>query len=303
MMSVDLHPTPCAICERDGNATELYPANFSPESFSPAIFSARRLPDRIHYRIVRCNTCGLVRSDPVANPETLAELYRLSSFDYDRELRNLGRTYGSYLSRLDRYGVQKGTILEIGCGNGFVLQQALAQGYREVCGVEPSQAAIHAAPEDIRQKIVCAMMKPGLFNEQSVDVICLFQALDHIADPADLLRTCLKTLRPGGFILCLNHNVDAVSARILKDRSPIIDIEHTYLYSPATIRRLFSKVGFDVVETGGVLNCYSLAYLTRLIPLPGRLKEYLIGILSRGRIGRLSISVPLGNVFVIARRP
>ena len=74
--------TKCAICGSPANAVELYPANFSPEDLNPEIFSARRIPDKIHYRIVRCQTCGLVRSDPVIDPETLADLYSKSSQNY-----------------------------------------------------------------------------------------------------------------------------------------------------------------------------------------------------------------------------
>ena len=63
-----LRPTSCPICGTAGNAAELYPANFAPRDLNPAIFSARRLPDRLRYRLVRCNDCRLVRSDPVAAP-------------------------------------------------------------------------------------------------------------------------------------------------------------------------------------------------------------------------------------------
>jgi SAM-dependent methyltransferase len=301
--AVDLHATTCAICQTENNATELYRANFDLEAFSPTVFSARRMPDRIHYRMVRCNTCELVRSDPVADPDTVADLYSQSSFDYSQELENLARTYGAYLGRLDHYGVAKGSLLEIGCGNGFFLMQARAQGYRDVHGVEPSRSAVELAPSAIRDRIVCAMMGSGLFPGETFDAICLFQVLDHIFDPAALLKACFDILKPGGFILCLNHNVEALSARLMKERSPIIDIEHTYLYSPDTIRRLFTRFGFQVKEAGGVKNRYSLSYLTRLTPLPTALKEIALGVLDFTYLGRLPLRVPLGNLYMIAQKP
>ena len=303
MTDAALHATRCAVCGTEGNATELYPANFGPEAFSPETFSARRLPDRIHYRMVRCNRCGLVRSDPVADAELAAKLYRQSSFDYSREVDSLARTYGSYLARLERYGAAKGSLLEIGCGNGFFLERARAQGYQDVRGVEPSARAIELAPGDIRGRIVCAMMGPGLFPDASFDAICLFQVLDHVFDPAGAIETCFQMLKPGGFILALNHNVEALSARILKERSPIVDIEHTYLYSPASMRRLFSKCGFEVKEVGTVRNLYSLGYLARLVPFPGFLKKALLATLGGTGVGRLRVKVPLGNLYMIGRKP
>jgi len=303
MPSTALHPTRCAICGTAADSTQLYPANFSVEDFNPAVFSARRLPDRIHYRMVRCNRCGLVRSDPVADPELVAQLYHQSTFDYGAEVDNLVRTYGHYLERLDRYGARKQSFLEIGCGNGFFLKQARALGYEEVRGVEPSQSAIQRAPEAVGQGIICDMMRPGLFPDASFDAICLFQVLDHIFDPVGLLETCWQILRPGGFLLCLNHNVVAFSARVLKDRSPIIDIEHTYLYSPTTITRLFEKVGFQTKETGSVRNYDSLNYVMRLVPLPAALKKAVLGVLDSTFLGRWRLRVPLGNLYIIAQRP
>jgi len=52
MKPIEMHPTPCPISGEEGDATEIYPANFNAASPSPAIFSARRAPDRIHFRIV-----------------------------------------------------------------------------------------------------------------------------------------------------------------------------------------------------------------------------------------------------------
>lgn len=301
--TVTLHPTRCAICGTEGLSTELYPANFDPDAFRPEVFSARRLPDRVHYRLVRCDACGLVRSDPVADTAVLARLYAQSTFDYSEEVAHLRRTYGRYLGRLGRYSDRKGALLEIGCGNGFFLEEALAQGFASVRGVEPSAGAIERARPDVRPHLVCDVMRRGLLDGASFDAVCMFQVLDHIPDPGALLEECLRVLRPGGLALCLNHNVAGVSARLLGERSPIVDIEHTYLYSPATATRLFSERGFRVREAGGVFNRYSLHYLMRLIPLPDGVKRPLLAALARSGVGRLPLVVPLGNLYLIAQKP
>jgi SAM-dependent methyltransferase len=303
MQAVDLRNTRCAICGTESNARELYAANFDVQALNPAVFSARRLPDRIHYRLVRCNACGLVRSDPIADSALLAQLYHQSAFTYTDEVADLRRTYGRYLAELDHYGARKEALLEIGCGNGFFLQQALAQGYRSVRGVEPSRAAVSQAAPEVRDGIVCDLMRPGLFGPGQFDVICLFQVFDHVPDPGALLDACLDALRPAGLVLALNHNVTAGSARLLGERSPIVDIEHTYLYSPATMTRLFTAHGFRVRKAGSVRNRYSLRYLVRLLPLPGWLKESVLGWLQRHAIGNLRLSVPLGNLYMVGQRP
>ena len=301
--TVELRATRCAICNTEGKAVELYPTNLDLEAFNPSVFSARRLPDRIHYRMVRCNTCGLIRSDPVADSEVLAQLYEQSTFDYVEEVANLQLTYGRYLAKLDGYGARKGSLLEIGCGNGFFLEEALRQGYEEVHGVEPSTEAVARASEKVGPNIRCSMMRPGLFEADQFDVVCMFQVFDHIPDPEALLDECFRVMKPGGLILGLNHNVEAVSARLLGERSPIIDVEHMYLYSPKTMGHILTEHGFRVKEAGSVTNDYTVNYLARLLPLPSLLKSGVMSLFGKTAIGRIQLRVPLGNLYIVAQKP
>jgi SAM-dependent methyltransferase len=252
--------------------------------------------------MVRCNKCGLVRSDPAGDPAQVAGLYARSTFDYQEEVPHLRRTYGRYLSRLDRHGARHDSLLEVGCGNGFFLQEALRQGYQEVRGIEPSRQAIDSASDSIRPFIVEDVLRPGLLPKQSTSVACLFQVFDHLPEPGDALDELHRALRPGGLALFLNHDVAALSARLLQDRSPIVDVEHYFLYSQSTLRRLVGAHGFEVVESGSVWNTYSLDYLARLLPLPGGVKRGVRGALSAVSLHRLAPSVPLGNLYLVARR-
>src|SRR5215510_11719276 len=151
-MGLELVSTRCAICSTENNASVLYPANFDMEAFNPEVFSARRIPDLVHYQIVRCKECGLVRSDPVADPRVLKQLYQQSNFTYGQDIPNLKKTYGRYLRKLEKHRISKHHLLEIGAGNGFFLEEARLQGYREVTGVEPSRDAVEQASLAIRSK-------------------------------------------------------------------------------------------------------------------------------------------------------
>jgi hypothetical protein len=101
----------------------------------------------------------------------------------------------------------------------------------------------------------------------------------------------------------LNHNVESWSARILGEKSPIIDIEHTYLYSHTTIRRIFEINGYEAKEQGNVWNTYSITYLFHLLPLPHVLKQTSLRALKASAFGTLPLTFPLGNLYLIARKP
>ena len=83
--SASLQRTRCPICETNGSDREVYAMNFQPQDLNGAVFSARRLPDRLHYRMVRCRRCGLLRSDPILPAGELARLYESSQFTYETE--------------------------------------------------------------------------------------------------------------------------------------------------------------------------------------------------------------------------
>ena len=297
-----LHATRCAICHIEGNATELFPANFDESAFNATTFSARRQPDAVHYRIVKCNVCGLVRSDPIVDTQTLARLYQRSSFTYEGEVPDLQYTYGRYLARLEKFGLNKGALLEIGGGNGFFLEVALQQGFATVCGVEPSSQAIAQANPVIRPFMICDIMRPGLFESDTFDAICIFQVFDHLVDPGAMLDECYRILKSGGMLLAFNHNVEATSARLLAEKSPIIDIEHVYLYSLQTMSQIAQQSQFQVREVGTAYNRYKLQYLAHLLPLPRSMKETLLTFLKNNALGRLSLSLPLGNLYLIAQK-
>ncbi len=303
----ELEATRCAICGTPGNTATVYESNFQAENLTPEVFSARRPPDRLHYRIVRCRTCGLLRSDPMLSAEAIEPLYQESRFTYGGETANLQYTYGAYLRGLERHGleqrcVRKGALLEIGCGNGFFLEEAVRQGYGSVAGVEPSREAVAGASESIRPFLTTGFFEPGLYGSEQFDVICLFQVLDHLREPDAVLRECKRLLRPGGLVLTIQHNARALSARVLAERSPIIDIEHTYLYTPQTLERLFEKSGVTVVDSGPSWNRYSVSYLAHLLPLPPRVKRATSRFLEATRLGRISVRACLGNCVCVGKK-
>jgi SAM-dependent methyltransferase len=175
-------------------------------------------------------------------------------------------------------------------------------GYREVRGVAPSRDAIASAAPSVRDRIVPDIMHSGLFEDGSFDTACMFQVFDHLPEPGALLDEVHSALSPDGVVLCFNHNVESVSARILGERSPIIDIEHCYLYSPATMGLLMRKHGFDVLESGAATNTLSVRHFLHLIPAPGPLKRGVMTAADRARIGPVPLRLRLGNLYAIGRR-
>jgi SAM-dependent methyltransferase len=294
--------TTCAICGIESNSEFVYPANIDEKSFSTDVFSARRLPDRRHYQWVRCKSCGLLRSDPVYEID-LSKLYERSSFDYSSEVKGLEETYIRILQDALIPFPVNGSILEIGGGNGFFLEAALRHGFSEVCGVEPSIKAVESSAPIVRKHMITSIMKPNLVPDDHYDVVVLFHVLDHLPSPLETLRLCFKALKPGGQLVVAVHNESSVSSRLLKERSPIIDVEHTYLYSKNTGERVFAESGFRKIRSQSYKNNYSLSYLVHLLPISRKLRQAISDGPINRIFGKIRLRLPLGNIWILGEKP
>ena len=294
--------TKCPICESLGNAVPVYPSNVDETSFSTEVFSARRLPDRRHYQWVRCKSCTLLRSDPVLDVD-LEKLYVESTFDYSTEIDGLKKTYLKLVNKALKGKSFKKSIFEVGGGNGFFLEAAKDSHFAQVTGVEPSTEAINAARADIKPHMIASMMKDGVLKENSFEVGAMFHTLDHLSDPVTTLNDCLRALEPGGVFVVAIHNERSWSARLMGERSPIIDVEHTHLYTLKSGEALFRKIGFTDVRSGAYNNHYSLAYILHLIPISRTFRKRILESFIGSVLSKIKVVLPLGNMWVAGAKP
>ena len=293
--------TICAICQSPTDSLPVYPSSVDQASFSTEVFSARRIPDRRHYAWVRCKACGLLRSDPVASTD-LADLYQKSTFDYSTEISGLKSTYYRILKKFAINDTDRRTLLEVGGGNGFFLEEVVDRDFADVTGIEPSIRAVNAARTDIRPHMVTGMMEPGIVPNNKFDFVCMFHVLDHLEDPLSVIKTCVAALKPNGFFLVAVHNEKSWSAKLMGEKSPIVDVEHTYLYSRKTAENLFAKAGLVEISSGSYWNNYSLAYLIHLMPFPNRIKKMILESSYGKFLSIIRITVPLGNIWVAGKK-
>jgi len=294
--------TMCPVCETLENSKTVYLSNVKKETFNAEVFSARRLPDRQHYQWVRCISCGLLRSDPIREAN-LTQLYEESTFDYSNEVNGLKKTYLGLMRKAIGRDAPARSIFEVGGGNGFFLEAAKDFGFEKIAGVEPSYAAISAAREDVKPHLIASMMSNSALPKNSFQVGVMFHTLDHLQDPIQALSDCLDALEPGGFFIAAVHNERSWSARILGERSPIIDVEHTYLYSQKTGIQIFEKAGFKNVRYGTYSNHYSLAYILHLLPISRKFRKFVLDSWAKKLLSRIKIIVPLGNIWIAGVKP
>ncbi|MFC3070844.1 bifunctional 2-polyprenyl-6-hydroxyphenol methylase/3-demethylubiquinol 3-O-methyltransferase UbiG [Phenylobacterium soli] len=102
-------------------------------------------------------------------------------------------------------------LLDIGCGGGLLSEPMARLGF-QVVGVDASArnigtASTHAAEQGLEIDYRCSTAEDLLASgEPAFDVILNMEVIEHVADPAEFVRTCARMLKPGGLMIVATLN-------------------------------------------------------------------------------------------------
>jgi SAM-dependent methyltransferase len=203
------------------------------------------------YWLLRCDTCGLGRIDPLPDVTALAAYYssvyslaadtdRVDLGSYERQAAGMARLFA-------RLAPRAATICEVGCSGGWALKALQRRGYA-VKGYELSATTSRLARERLGLDVVT-----GEFSGEgeSFDVIVMRHVLEHTVNPVSQLAAAAARLNPGGLIFLVVPNGGSLSSRLLGQYwSWYIPPAHIWYFSGASLTRLVEAAGLAVRETG-----------------------------------------------------
>jgi SAM-dependent methyltransferase len=303
MTTFELVDRPCPACGSRDVSHVFAETNFDPERLGSLSFASRKPPEYMHYRLIACPACDLVYASPAPTPGSLVDEYTEADYDSGDDARRAASTYEAILRGvLDQLPDRDGAI-DIGAGDGAFLERLVELGFTSVVGFEPSRAPIAAAREDVRPLIREAPFAPDGLEAGRYSLVTCFQTIEHLYDPLEVCRQAFGLLKAGGALLIVCHDRRAVSARLLGRRSPIFDVEHLQLFSPASAQFILGRAGFGGIETRSVVNRYELRYWARLAPLPSAVEGGVGTVLEKTGVGRVVIPLRAGNLAAVGFRP
>lgn len=218
---------------------------------------ARPARHRASYRV--CTACGCYVNVRPPRPSELSKLYAFDLYWHgvqtrmgfptieqrtDNDLADGRVQY--WLDVVTRYAPPAGDVVEIGCAHGVLLAALKARGYR-CTGVEPD-----AKTADWTSQRTGVPVRVGLFPGPALDpcdAFLAFDVLEHSPEPLAFLRAARELLRPGGVAIIQTPIERRDRADPFADRPDFFDdLQHLYLFSEASFRRLAQEAGLRLVQ-------------------------------------------------------
>ena len=183
------------------------------------------------------------------------------------------------LRELKQFGLSQ--LVEVGAGTGSV-SGFLAQNGIEIAAVEPLKAGAMAIQKKGVQTI-CGRLEFVNFPPESIKAYGVFDVLEHIENPSQLLDEMYRTLEPGGYLFVTVPCGQWLWGDL--DKS----LGHFRRYSKRTIDEVVSRSGFIPVKSRYLVLP---AFILRAIPFRLGIRK------SKQKIFETVQSEQLSNVFV-----
>lgn len=204
----------------------------------------------------RCHSCGLIFDGQWSEKdESYITYYQNSYFDDHARAQLSGQRTAIYrhaLRLLQRHK-KPGSLLDVGCGCGFFLQEAQECGW-QVFGVDPSEKSVAQARALVGENVLCGTLH-DVPSDQRFDAITLINVLDDMVNAWIQLEKLHDLLAPEGIIYLRFPNGSFHSSVVRMARmlfrtqlmNPFV-VFHVYAITPRTIGRWLGDKGFSPIR-------------------------------------------------------
>ncbi len=203
-----------------------------------------------------------------ADPAELAKFSELAHrwWDLDSEFRPLHMLNPLRLEWIQSLCPVAGlNTLDVGCGGG-ILTDSLARSGAHATGIDLSTKALkiaqlhalEAQTPHVRYREISAEAMAAE-APASFDVVTCMEMLEHVPDPASVVRACATLVKPGGWVFfsTLNRNpksylLAVLGAEYLLNMLPHGTHEYNKMIRPSELAAYCRAAGLDLRQTRGM---------------------------------------------------
>jgi 2-polyprenyl-3-methyl-5-hydroxy-6-metoxy-1,4-benzoquinol methylase len=251
-----------------------------------------------------------VSADVQLSHDELARLYSHKYFageeyrDYVGERTLIEQQFRARLSRLLKFVPSPRTkrLFEIGAAYGFFLSVA-RDAFQRVEGIDIAADAAATARETFGLPVAT-----GDFLDHPmkgpVDVVCLWDTIEHLARPDLYVQKAAANLRSGGVIAITTGDIGSLVARMRGSKwRQIHPPTHLHYFSKSTLTRLLERSGFRIRYVGHEGMTRSVDTMAFILLSIKRRQQGLYRALKRARLLDWNLRLNLRDIlFVVAER-
>ena len=135
----------------------------------------------------------------------------------------------------------EGRLLDFGCGSGSYLWRMHRQGWK-VIGVDPSAAAVDYVRHELGLPALVGSLPHEDLHDGYFDVITMWQSLEHVHWPMEVLRAARRLLAPGGKLIVAVPNIDSLPFRWFGQTWIGLDLpRHLSHFAPSTLTHMLES--------------------------------------------------------------
>jgi len=255
-------------------------------------------------QMVRCASCALHYVRPRLRWDLILEGYRGGSDEtFVSQAAMRERTFRRGLRQIEAAAMPAGRrVLDVGAAGGSFLAAARERGY-EPLGCEPSAWMCAFAREHYRLELHPGTIFDMPVRAGSVDLLTLWDVIEHTPDPAAVLEKAHQLLAPGGVLAMSYPDYGSLVARLMGQRWVFLLTVHLYYFDPRTIGELLRRTGFAPLRLRPYLQTLELGYVARrAAPYLGPLGRLATGSVRLARLDRVPLQYWVGQTLVVARK-
>ncbi len=216
-----------------------------------------------------CRDCGMVFLNPIGDATFYQDYYsdylRVTASDEGGSRRAKREQQFAYCQTQLPEGKKGGRVYDIGAHDGSLLSYFKDNGW-QVGGCDFSQSGHSYAQETYGVQLDLMDFLPVAHAPGSIDVITIFQVLEHVLTPLPLLRKVREDLNDDGLFIIEVPNLDQPSAHNLAN---YFDFEHVSYFELASLTNVLAIAGFQVVASEVYERNQALRVVARKGPLGG----------------------------------
>ena len=201
--------------------------------------------------IWQCERCGLGRAETSTfDPKSYYTADYFSGLrgdgysDYFGAEPVLRREFARSVDFVRRF-IGSGRLLDLGCAYGFFLKEARC--HFEIFGIELAEHAAASCREEGLNVLSGMANEANMEQIGEVDVITMFDVIEHLPQPGEVLALCYRYLKPGGIIVITTGDFASMMARWAGANWRLMTPpQHLWYFTKESLRRISRQFGLSM---------------------------------------------------------